>query len=254
MLNSLLVISAHQQILYILTDVQGEHFTNTSDIFYLTDPTDPSTRVNSGADASADSSLVANEYSGNVFRVKQQNHAHHGGNNKIQIVDIAPDTSTTQTTSELTDNSTQVSVANTTIFSSFEGITTSRGYALLGSEIISYNGINETTAPAGTLTINGRSIRGSSKIAHAINSTIQPYEVNGVSLTRINTTHDIPSTYYKSQNSNIDSYHLEFDRTLLAPTDRAVVVVWLTSHQRRVLVEKLLVFLRTISLVHLILV
>tara|TARA_R100000030_G_scaffold41449_2_gene31099 strand:+ start:13475 stop:20908 length:7434 start_codon:yes stop_codon:yes gene_type:complete len=213
-------ISASTDTLY-LTDVQGEHFTNTSDIFYLTDPTNLSTRVNSGADASADSSLVANEYSGNVFRVKQQNHAHHGGNNKIQIVDIAPDTSTTQTTSELTDNSTQVSVANTTIFSSFEGITTSRGYALLGSEIISYNGINETTAPAGTLTINGRSIGGSSKITHAINSTIQPYEVNGVSLARINTTHDIPSTYYKSQNSNIDTYHLEFDRTLLAPTDRS---------------------------------
>ena len=49
---------------------------------------------------------------------------------------------------------------------------------------------------------------------------MQPYEVNGVSLARINTTHDIPSTYYTSDNSNIDTYHLEFDRSLLAPTDR----------------------------------
>ena len=213
-------ISATTDTLY-LTDVQGEHFTNTSDIYYFTDPTDPTTRTDSNTDASANSTLIGNEYAGNVFRIKQQNHAHHGGNNKIEIVDIEPDTATTQTTSELTENSTQVSVANTTIFASFEGITTSRGYALLGNEIVSYNGISETTAPAGTLSINARSVDGSSKTNHGINTPIQPYEVNGVSLTRINRTHDIPSTYYNTLNSNIDSYHIEFDRTLLAPTERA---------------------------------
>ena len=212
-------INATTDTLY-LTDVQGEHFTNSSDIYYFTDPTDESTKTDSGVDASATSTLISNEYSGNVFRIKQQNHAHHGGNNKIDIIDVLPDTGATQTTSVLDDNATQVSVANTTIFGNFEGITTSRGYALIGNEVVAYSGINETSAPAGTLSITARSLNGTVKTPHASNTPIQPYEVNGVSLTRINTTHDIPSAYYKTANSNIDTYHIEFDRTLLAPTER----------------------------------
>jgi len=209
-------ISASTDTLY-LTDVQGENFTNTQDIYFF----NSGTRTDSGVNASADSSLISSEYSGNVFRIKQYTHAHHGGNNKIQIVDVLPDTKKTQITSTFDLNSTQVSVANTTIFETFEGDISSRGYALIGGEIVSYNGISATSSPAGTLTIDGRSIDGSPKIIHQINSDIQPYEVNGISLTRINTTHNIPSSYYNTKNSNVDTYHLEFDRTLLAPIDRS---------------------------------
>jgi len=210
-------ISASTDTLY-LTDVQGENFTNTSNIYFFNSS---SVRTDSNTTASAESTLISSEYSGNVFRIKQYTHAHHGGNNKIEIVDVLPDTTITQTTSEFGLTSTQVSVANTLPFGSFEGISTSRGYALLGGEIVSYNGINATSSPAGTLTIDARAISGSSKIIHESNSNIQPYEVNGVSLTRINTIHDIPSTYYNTMNSNVDSYHLEFDRTILAPIDRS---------------------------------
>ena len=35
---------------------------------------------------------------------------------------------------------------------------------------------------------------------------IQPYEVSGVSLTRINTVHDTPSAYYNSESSNLDNF------------------------------------------------
>ena len=37
---------------------------------------------------------------------------------------------------------------------------------------------------------------------------------------RINKVHDIPSTYYRDSNSNLDFYHLEFDRTLAVPQGR----------------------------------
>ena len=214
-------INSTEDTLY-LTDVQGEHFTNSSDVYFYTDPNDESTRADSGVNANADSSLIDDKFSGNVFRIKQQNHAHHGANNKIEIVDVLPDTATTQTTTQLTESGTVVSVANTTIFSTFEGITTSRGYALLGNEIISYSGISQGSAPAGTLTVDGRSLNDSPKTSHDINTTIQPYQVNGVSLTRINRTHDISETYYTDENSNIDSYHLEFDRSFTpGPADRS---------------------------------
>ena len=211
-------ISASTDTLY-LTDVQGEHFTQSQSIYFYDSSdvrTDSNVTVGQGG-----STEVSDEYLGNVFRIKQFNHAHHGGNNKIEIVDILPDTKKTQITSEILETSTQVSVADTTVFSTFEGISTSRGYAILGNEIISYNGISATTSPAGTITIDGRALYGTSKVSHSIDMDIQAYEVNGISLTRINTIHDIPSTYYKTENSNIDTYHLEFDRDIATPTNRS---------------------------------
>jgi len=211
-------INASTDTLY-LTDVQGDNFSAASSVYYLTDANDESTRTNSGASVTT-SAIVNNKYSGNVFRIKQQNHAHHGGNNKIEIVDIDPDTTKTTLTEEFTETATTVAVANTSIFARFEGISTTRGYALVDNEIIGYSNISAGNAGAGTLTIDSRSLQGSVKSIHNKGVSIQPYEVNGVSLTRINTTHNIPSTYYATDNSNIDSYFLEFDRSLESPSVR----------------------------------
>jgi len=211
-------ISSSTDTLY-LTDVQGDHFGNASSIYYLTDPNNETTRTTSGATVTS-SSLVDDKYSGNVFRIKQQNHAHHGGNNKIQIVDVQPDTTKTTITEQFLETATVVAVANTSIFARFEGITTSRGYALVDNEVVGYSNISAGSGGAGTLTINQRSLQNTVKSSHSAGVSIQPYEVNGVSLTRINTTHDIPSTYYSTDNSNIDSYFLEFDRSLQSPSVR----------------------------------
>ena len=211
-------ISASTDTLY-LTDVQGSQFGTSSTIYYLTDPNDETTRTTSGA-AVVSSALIDDKYSGNVFRIKQHNHAHHGGNNKIEIVDVEPDTTKTTITEEFSETATTVSVANTSIFARFEGITTSRGYALVDNEVVGYSNISAGNAGAGTLTIDSRSLQNTVKSTHSAGVSIQPYEVNGVSLTRINTTHDIPSTYYSTDNSNIDSYFLEFDRSLQSPSVR----------------------------------
>lgn len=202
-----------------LTNVQGENFTNTSTIVYYTVPTSESSRTNTSATVNGTSSLIDNKYSGNVFKIKQYNHAHHGGNNKIEIKNVLPDREKVQLTANFGLNDTVVSVANTTVFATFEGITTSRGYALIQNEVVSYSNITQVSGNAGTLTISGRGLNGSITIAHNSGEFIQPYEVNGVSLMRINTTHDIPSSYYNSENSNLDNYFLEFSRT--SPTVRA---------------------------------
>jgi len=202
-----------------LTNVQGENFTNTTSIVYYTNPNSEASRTTSGATVNGTSSLIESKYSGNIFRVKQYNHAHHGGNNKIEITNVLPDREKTSLTAGLGINDTVVSVANTTIFGAFEGISTSRGYALMQNEVISYSNITQVSGDAGTLTIDGRSLNNSVKTAHGYGEFIQPYEVNGVSLMRINKTHDIPSSYYNFESSNIDNYFLEFDRTL--PTNRS---------------------------------
>ena len=202
-----------------LNDVQGENFTDTTQLFTIAAN---GTRTSAGSNVTVNggSSLIDNRFSGNVFRVKQQTHAHHGGNNKVKIEDIQPDTKRTQLTATFGLTDTNVSVADTTVFTTFEGITTSRGYALVNNEIIRFTDVNETSAPAGTLTISNRNLDGTIKIEHGIDSSIQPYEVNGVSLTRINRTHDVPSTSYTLDESDIDFYYLEVDRSLESPTIR----------------------------------
>ena len=200
-----------------LTNVQGENFTNTEDIYYFSSP---SVLTDANVNVNGTSSIIDDKFSGNVFRIKQQNHAHHGGNNKIEIVDIEPDTSKTTITETLGVTGTQVSVANTTVFATSEGISTSRGYALLNSEVVEYTAVSAGANNTGSLTISSRGQNGTAVSDHAQGSAIQPYEVNGVSLMRINRTHNIPSTYYRDSNSNLDFYHLEFDRTLAVPQGR----------------------------------
>ena len=202
-----------------MNDVQGENFTDTTQLFTIAAN---GTRTSAGTNVTVNgnSSIIDNRYSGNVFRVKQFVHAHHGGNNKVKIEDIQPDTKKTQLTATFGLTDTNVSVADTTVFTTFEGITTSRGYALVNNEIIRFTNVNETSAPAGTLTIASRNLDGTIKVEHGIDSSIQPYEVNGVSLTRINRTHDVPSTSYTLDDSDLDFYYLEVDRSLESPTIR----------------------------------
>ena len=204
-----------------LTNVQGENFTNTEDIYYYTDPVNnPTTTADSGANVNGTSSIVDNNFTGNVFRIKQRNHAHHGGNNKIIIEDVKPDTQTTVTTAEFGVNDSTVSVEDRRVFATYEGSTSGSGYALIDEEVVAYSAVTAGAGNAGTLTISDRGLNGSTKTTHSSNTSIQSYEVNGVSLMRINTTHDIPSTYHSDDNSNLDYYYLEFDRSTLFPTAR----------------------------------
>ena len=206
-------INASFDTLY-LTNVQGENFTNNSTIQRYVNPQDESSRTNTTATVNGTSTLIDLKYSGNVFEVQQYNHAHHGGNNRIIVEGVLPDTTAVKLDADFGLNDTTVSVANTIPFSTFEGISTTSGYALLQNEVVSYSSIG-----TGTLTINGRNLNGSQKTPHSKGDFIQPYEANGVSLMRINTIHDIPATYYRTENSNIDNYFLEFDRT--TPTVRS---------------------------------
>ena len=204
-----------------MTNVLGENYTQGEALVFYTDPDNHLTRtaLTSGANVGTNGSSIYDEnYTGNVMRIRQHNHAHHGGNNKIEIVDILPDSTKTELNSAFGLTDTTVSVANTSVFGTGEGISTSRGYALIGSEVISFSNITAGAGGAGELSIDGRALNGTVKISHDAGASIQPYEVNGVSLMRINKVHDIPATYYRNESSDLDSYYIEIDRTL--PTNR----------------------------------
>jgi hypothetical protein len=212
-----------------LTDVQGEKFVGGEKIIHYGTSNDTRTAMNAvdiKVKSGTNSVVTSDLYTGNVLEIVQSNHAHHGINNTINITGIKPDTTVTQTTQSITPESTQVSVASTSIFARFAGVSTSTGEALIGSEIVSY------TVNIGNLSLNSRGLEGSPVSSHLEGSDIQPYEINGFPLVGINTSLSISTNDTLNNASNVDNYYLQIDRgtssrisgnTMLCFTDERVV-------------------------------
>ena len=192
-----------------LTDVQGDVFTNDDDL--VTYGANNDTRaVIPGVKVNGSSSEISDLYTGKVLEVTQYNHAHHGATNQVDIKNIKPDTTLVPTTTALTVDDTTVSLGNTSPFSNFAGLTTDRGEALIGEEIVSY------VVGTGQLTLT-RGILNTTATTHETGSTIQTYEIAGMPLVGINTTHTVPTNTTLKNASNIDNYYLEVDIAGIAP-------------------------------------
>ena len=187
-----------------LTDVQGKQFTSGHKLVHYgannNTRTLSSVTVNSPQNTS--SFETSDLFTGSVFEVTQYNHAHHGATNRVEIKGVKPDTTLVATTSELTSEGTTVSVANTTPFATYGGISVQSGEALIGEEIVSYTvGIGQLTLTRGKFNSNATS--------HEEGSLIQTYEVGGMPLVGINTTHTVPTSTTLVNSSNIDNYYLD---------------------------------------------
>ena len=198
-------ISSTLDTLY-LTDVQGEKFANTANLITYGANNDTRALVSPSTTVNGDSVLNGELNTGSIFEVTQFNHAHHGAGNIIEINGVKPDTELVTTTSPLTSESTVVSVANTTPFATFGSIPVDRGEALIGEEIVSY------VLGTGQLTLT-RGIFNTTATSHPTGSTIQTYEVSGMPLVGINTTHTLPSSTAIKNARGIDSYHLDVNVT-----------------------------------------
>ena len=201
-------IDTQFDVLY-LTDVQGEKFTNNQPLVQYGANNDTRAVITNVA-VNGDSVQNGDLYSGKVFEVTQYNHAHHGLGNKVHIKDVQPDTELVATTSSLNAEGTTVSIANTTPFATFGGITTDRGEALIGEELVTY------VVGTGQLSLT-RGILNTTASTHAEGETIQTYEASGMPLVGINTTHTVPTNTSLISASNIDNYFLEVDVAGVAP-------------------------------------
>jgi len=186
-----------------LTNTQGETFTPGASLIYY----DDNTQVSTASTFITSSTVESPIYAGNVVEITQFNHAMHGDNNKVQIINIEPDTTPLTITSALGISDSSISVGSTTPFSTFEGITTSRGYVRLNSEIIYYNSIGTGVLGIGTRGVDGTLVRN-----HTNGSQIQKYELNGVSLTKLNKVHDVSANSTLKKLKDVDTYYIEFDR------------------------------------------
>jgi hypothetical protein len=147
-----------------------------------------------------------NQYSGNFIRVEHFDHGMYGNTNKLKIYDAESSTAPVQIISPVTSTSTSVAIGNTSNFGTFEGVSVSGsnpGYVKIGNEIIKYTSIG--SGFLGTIT---RGIDSTISIDHDVNNLLYKYELNGVSLRRINKTHDISDF-----DIGLDGYYIEIDRT-----------------------------------------
>ena len=80
-----------------------------------------------------------------------------------------------------------MNVLDSTNFGTFENVgvgTTNYGYLIIGNEIMSY----ETTS-TGSIGITSRAIDGTKSFSYPAGTIVSKYELNGVSLRRINKEH-----------------------------------------------------------------
>lgn len=186
-----------------LSGVQGNTFTVGAGLSYYN---------NSNAIVSLASTTIRNsppstdQYSGNYIRVEHFDHGMYGNTNKLRIYNAESSTAPVAITSPITSTSTTIAIGDTSNFATFEGVSVSAsnpGYAKIGNEIIKYESIG--SGFLGTIT---RGIDSTISINHDVNSLMYKYELNGVSLRRINTTHDIDDL-----DIGLDGYYLQIDRT-----------------------------------------
>lgn len=188
-----------------LSNVQGESFTDngTAKLVYYDDSNNA---VTMGSTFITSSTPTGSLYSGNFVKVNHFNHGMYSPNNKVKISGVLPNVTPTTLSQSITASSTSISVASTSNFGTFEGkgvSNTNPGYAIVENEIIKYESVG-----SGTLETIARGQLSTLAIPHGVNTQVYKYEFNGISLRRINTTHDISDF-----GLDIDSYHIEIDRT-----------------------------------------
>jgi hypothetical protein len=198
-----------------LTNVQGQELTSGQDLVVY----DGATAVSYANTDITSSTTISDLYDGRVLEINQYNHGMHADNNLVTLANIEPNTIPTSLTAAIGSGATTISVANTSIFSTFEGISTSKGYVKIDNEIIFYDSVTAGSSPAGTLGIATRGVDGTLASNHSINDIVYPYQLNGVSLTRINRNHNLPTNATLKSAGDIDKYYLQISRTDRATGD-----------------------------------
>ena len=186
-----------------LEDVRGNTFVTSEKLVYFDDAGTRTALGSTTITLSARTGPTSNE--GDMIIVYLPNHGMYSGSNKITISGCKDLADATQLSADVTSTSTVISVASTIGYETFEGMpvsATNPGYVLVDDELISYTAVGE-----GTLTIGTRGVDGTVSTPHTNGEEVDLYELQGVSLRRINTTHDIDPYEF-----DIDNFYIRIQR------------------------------------------
>ena len=147
------------------------------------------------------------------MKVFCRNHGMYSDGNVVTLKDVASDVSPSTLSATILSTSTaDISIGSTANYGQFENISvgsTNPGFVKIGEEIIKYTGVSGAT-------LTGISRAQDSTIAanHSQSDQVYKYELDGVSLRRINTNHNLNEVSV-SDPLTLDTYHIKIDLSLI---------------------------------------
>lgn len=150
-------------------------------------------------------------------KVNHKNHGMYAEENALIISNVVSDVRQTRLTSEYAASSNgTIFVDDTTNFGTFENVgvgNTNPGYLKIGDEIIAYEGTTATSFTGIT-----RQIDQTKSFSYSVGTPVQKYELNGISLRRINAEHTLQDATV-SDAIDLDYYNIKIDTTQAGKTD-----------------------------------
>ena len=163
---------------------------------------------------------TASNKDGFHIHVNHRNHGMHAVNNKVIISDVAGISTTTTISEEYASTATSaIKIADASSLTSFEGLVVSAsnpGYIEVDGEVIEYKGTDTGSTPHELTTIT-RGIDNTDESTLEVGDIVRKYELAGVSLRRINTTHSMATS---SVPPTLDGYDLKLDMSAEKGTNR----------------------------------
>jgi len=203
----------------IIDNVQGEFEAGTANQILIINNSGITTDLNCavGGNVLIPADGIQVESDGLHIKVNHKNHSMHAGENIVSISNAITDTKPIKLSSDYSGDSTEnILVDNTTNFSTFENVEvgpTNPGYILIGNEIISYEGVTATS-----LTGITRGIDQTRSFSYSQETPVYKYELNGISLRRINTTHTLQDATVIDP-IGFDHYTIKLDTSQAGKTD-----------------------------------
>ncbi len=195
---------------WVLDNVQGEFDTGIGKTFQYINSAGITTTLNYSAGGNVWLTGAPDVITdGTHLKINQKNHGMHATNNVVTISNLSSDVPTTKLAQDYDRNAQSITVEDASNFTEFEGVgvgSTNLGYARLNFETISYSGVS-----GNTLTGVTRAVDSSRAGFHYINwDHVMKYELNGVSLRRINTTHNLTNATV-TEPIGLDHYNIKID-------------------------------------------
>ena len=190
-----------------IDSVQGEFVVGTANTLFYTNSSGIKTELGFVNGGDVQISSIDVESDGLHFKVNHKNHGMYSTQNRVKISDVQSDVKPSKLSIELeTGNESSFSVDDGSIYENFENVgvgTTNVGLVKIGKEIVQYNNVT-----GNVITISSR---GSNKINHPVGTPVHKYEIGGVSLARVNTTHGLSTSTSTSPSGSIgfDSYNIK---------------------------------------------
>ena len=198
----------------ILNEIQGNFTVGAAQTLSYVNNSGITSEMNLsfGGDVQVASTNVVND--GLHIKVNHKNHGMYSNKNKVTISEAISDIKpTTLSAGFNVDSPLSISVTDASQFLQFENVgvgTTNAGYLKIENEVLEYQAV-----AGNVISITGS--RGSDKFNYPTGTPVYKYELDGVSLHRINKTHDVLSTPdidFESYNIKIDMANDGVDRTV----------------------------------------